>query len=86
MVHNIKGDAVCQGKGKEDHQAIGRFDVRKGKKMGKTQITEQEINAVIDLYRKLTPERKVTYLAHLRKLDADTPAPAQAVQETSCEE
>lgn len=54
--------------------------------MGKTQIEEQEINAVIDLYRKLTPERKVTYLAHLRKLDADTPAPAQAAQETSCEE
>lgn len=86
MVHNIKGDAVCQGNGKEDHQAIGRFYGRKGKKMGKTQITEQEINAVIDLYRKLIPERKVTYLAHLRKLDADTPAPAQAVQETSCEE
>ena len=21
MVHNIKGDAVCQGNGKEDHQA-----------------------------------------------------------------
>lgn len=54
--------------------------------MGKTQITEQEINAVIYLYRKLTPERKATYLAHLRKLDADTPAPAHAVQETSCEE
>ena len=65
---------------------IIQFDERKGKKMGKTQITEQEINAVIDLYRKLTPERKATYLAHLRKLDADTPAPAQAVQETSCEE
>ena len=35
VVHNINGDAVCQGKGKEDHQAIGRFDVRKGKKMDK---------------------------------------------------
>lgn len=54
--------------------------------MGKTQIAEREITALIDLYRKLTPERKVTYLAHLRQLDADTPAPAQAAQETSCEE
>lgn len=54
--------------------------------MGKTQIAEQEINAVIDLYRKLTPERKVTYLAHLRKIAADTPAPAQAARETSFEE
>ena len=54
--------------------------------MGKTQITEQEINAVIDLYRKLTPGQQTTYLARLREFDADTPAPAQAVQETSCEE
>lgn len=54
--------------------------------MGKTQIIEHELNEVIDLYRKLTPERKATYLAHLRKLVADTPAPAQAAQETSCEE
>lgn len=63
-----------------------RFDERGEKKMGKTQIAEQEINAVIELYRKLTPARKVTYLAHLRQLDADMPAPAQAAQETSCEE
>lgn len=54
--------------------------------MGKTQIIEHELNAVIDLYRKLTPERKVTYLAHLRKIAADTPAPAQADRETSFEE
>ena len=54
--------------------------------MGKTQISEQAINTAIDLYRKLTPERKVTYLAHLRKLVANTPAPAQAALETSFEE
>lgn len=54
--------------------------------MGKTQITEQEINAVIDLYRKLTPDQQTTYLARLREFDADTPAPAHAVQETSCGE
>ena len=38
-VHNINGDAVCQGKGKENHQAIGRFDVRKGKKMDRELIS-----------------------------------------------
>ena len=54
--------------------------------MGKTQIPEQAINAAIDLYRKLTPERKVAYLAHLRKLAADTPAPAPAAREASFEE
>lgn len=77
---------MISGKQTKQSDFIIQFDEREGKKMGKTQITEQEINAAIDLYRKLTPERKVTYLAHLRKLDADTPAPAQAVQETSCEE
>lgn len=54
--------------------------------MRKTQISEQDINAAIDLYRNLAPERKVTYLAHLRKFAADTPAPAQAALETSFEE
>lgn len=54
--------------------------------MGKTQIPEQAINAAIALYRELTPERKVTYLVHLRKLAADTPVPAPAALETSFEE
>ena len=54
--------------------------------MRKPRIPEQEINAAIALYRSLTPEQKATYLAHLRKFAADTPAPAQAAQETSCEE
>lgn len=62
---------------------LRRFDEREGTKMKKNQNTEQEINAAIALYRKLTPEQKATYLAYLREFDADTPAPAQAVRETS---
>lgn len=62
---------------------LGRFDEREGTKMRKPQTLEQEINAAIALYRRLTPEQKATYLAHLREFDADTPAPAQAVRETS---
>lgn len=65
---------------------VGRFDEREGTKMKKKQIPEQKINAAIALYRSLTPEQQAIYLAHLRTSAADTQAPAQAVQETSCEE
>ena len=66
--------------------ALLYYTKERGKKMGKTQISEQAINAAVALYRKLTPERKVTYLAHLRKLVANMPAPAPAARETSFEE
>lgn len=65
---------------------LGRFDEREDGKMKKKQNTEQEINAAIELYRSLTPEQQAIYLTHLWTSAADTPAPAQAVRETSCGE
>ena len=71
MVHNIKGDAVCQGKGKEDHQAIGRFDVRKGKKMDRE---------LINLFVQLGEAEKDIILAEAKALlsgeEASSSAPA----------
>ena len=71
VVHNIKGDAVCQGKGKEDHQAIGRFDVRKGKKMDRE---------LINLFVQLGEAEKDIILAAAKALlsgeEASSSAPA----------
>lgn len=71
VVHNIKGDAVCQGKGKEDHQAIGRFDVRKGKKMDRE---------LINLFVQLGEVEKEIILAEAKALlsgeEASSSAPA----------
>ena len=71
VVHNIKGDAVCQGKGKEDHQAIGRFDGRKGKKMDRE---------LINLFVQLGEAEKDIILAEAKALlsgeEASSSAPA----------
>ena len=71
MVHNIKGDAVCKGNGKEDHQAIGRFDRRKGKKMDKE---------LMNLFVQLGEAEKDIILAEAKALlsgeEASSSAPA----------
>lgn len=71
VFHNINGDAVCQGKCKEDHQAIGRFDVRKGKKMDRE---------LINLFVQLGEAEKGIILAAAKALlsgeEASSSAPA----------
>ena len=71
VVHNINGDAVCQGNGKEDHQAIGRFDVREGKKMDRE---------LINLFVQLGEAEKDIILAEAKALlsgeEASSSAPA----------